>query len=129
MKLNREILRLALPSILANVTVPLVGMVDIAVAGHLPAASSAALIGGISIGAMLFDLLYWNFGFLRAGTGGLTAQAYGRGEATGGILMRALRIAVMSGSAGGRSVCRRPPGFPACSACGSASSDAGRRGC
>ncbi len=99
MKLNREILRLALPSILANVTVPLVGMVDIAVAGHLPAASSAALIGGISIGAMLFDLLYWNFGFLRAGTGGLTAQAYGRGEATGGILMRALRIAVMSGVA------------------------------
>ena len=99
MKLNREILRLALPSILANVTVPLVGMVDIAVAGHLPAASSAALIGGVSIGAMLFDLLYWNFGFLRAGTGGLTAQAYGRGEATGGILMRALRIAVMSGVA------------------------------
>ena len=99
MKLSREILRLALPSILANVTVPLVGMVDIAVAGHLPAASSAALIGGISIGAMLFDLLYWNFGFLRAGTGGLTAQAYGRGEATGGILMRALRIAVMSGVA------------------------------
>ena len=99
MKLSREILRLALPSILANVTVPLVGMVDIAVAGHLPAASSAALIGGISIGAMLFDLLYWNFGFLRAGTGGLTAQAYGRGEATGGILMRALRIAVLSGVA------------------------------
>ena len=97
MKLSREILRLALPSILANVTVPLVGMVDIAVAGHLPAASAATLIGGISIGAMLFDLLYWNFGFLRAGTGGLTAQAYGRGEPTGGILMRALRIAVLSG--------------------------------
>lgn len=97
MKLSREILRLALPSILANITVPLVGMVDIAVAGHLPATSAAALIGGISIGAMLFDLLYWNFGFLRAGTGGLTAQAYGRGEATGGILIRALRIAVVSG--------------------------------
>lgn len=123
MKLSREILRLALPSILANITVPLVGMVDIAVAGHLPAASAAALIGGISIGAMLFDLLYWNFGFLRAGTGGLTAQAYGRqmadqvghdvshdvghdagaviagstGYLTGGILLRALRIAVVSG--------------------------------
>ena len=77
MKLNKEILRLALPSIFANITVPLVGMVDMAVAGHLPAGSSAAFIGGITIGAMLFDLLYWNFGFLRVGTGGLTAQAYG----------------------------------------------------
>ena len=97
MKLSREILRLAVPSILANITVPLVGMVDIAVVGHLPASSSATLIGGISIGAMLFDLLYWNFGFLRAGTGGLPAQAYGRGEPTGGILERALRLALLSG--------------------------------
>lgn len=77
--LDKEILRLALPSILANITVPVVGMVDIAVAGHLNAAT-AACIGGISIGSMLFDLLYWNFGFLRAGTGGLTAQAFGRGD-------------------------------------------------
>ena len=97
MKLSREILRLAVPSILANITVPLVGMVDIAVVGHLPVESSATLIGGISIGTMLFDLLYWNFGFLRAGTGGLTAQAYGRGEDTGGILERALRLALLSG--------------------------------
>ena len=81
MNLHRDILRLAVPSILANITVPLVGMVDIAVAGHLGAAGgmgAAALIGGISIGTMLFDMLYWNFGFLRAGTGGLAAQAYGR---------------------------------------------------
>ena len=99
MRLSREILRLAIPSILANITIPLVGMVDIAVAGHLPGGSSAALIGGISIGSMLFDLLYWNFAFLRAGTGGLTAQAYGRGETTGGILRRALRVAVLSGLA------------------------------
>ena len=99
MKLHREILRLAIPSILANITVPLVGMVDMAVAGHLPGASSAALIGGITVGAMLFDLLYWNFGFLRVGTGGLTAQAYGRGDDTGGILQRALRIALISGVA------------------------------
>ena len=100
MKLNREILRLAIPSILANITVPLVGMVDIAVVGHLGSTgdfSGAALIGGISVGAMLFDLLYWNFAFLRAGTGGLTAQAYGRGDATGDILGRALRIALLSG--------------------------------
>ncbi len=101
MNLNREILRLALPSILANITVPLVGMVDMAVAGHLDTggAAAASLIGGITIGAMLFDLLYWNFGFLRVGTGGLTAQAFGRGDDTGGILQRALRIALLSGLA------------------------------
>lgn len=77
--LNREILRLALPSILANLTVPLVGMVDMAVAGHLDS-SAAALIGGVSVGTLLFDFLFWNFGFLRAGTGGMTAQSYGRGD-------------------------------------------------
>ncbi len=75
--INKDILKLALPSILANLTVPLVGMVDIAVAGHLDTAA-ATMIGGIAIGTMLFDLLYWNFGFLRVGTGGLTAQAFGR---------------------------------------------------
>ena len=77
--INRDILKLAVPSILANITVPLVGMVDIAVAGHLDV-NAATMIGGIAIGTMLFDLLYWNFGFLRVGTGGLTAQAYGRGD-------------------------------------------------
>ena len=100
MKLRREILRLALPSILANITVPLVGMVDLAVAGHLQGDfSSAAFIGGISIGSMLFELLYWNFSFLRTGTGGLTAQAYGRGdvEYQAFCLKRALRIALLSG--------------------------------
>ena len=74
---NREILRLAIPSILANITIPLVGIVDTAIVGHL---SDAAAIGGIAIGTMLFDLLYWNFGFLRVGTSGLTAQAYGKGQ-------------------------------------------------
>ena len=77
--INKEILKLAIPSILANITVPIVGMVDIAVAGHLDA-QAATMIGGIAIGTMLFDLLYWNFGFLRVGTGGLTAQAFGRGD-------------------------------------------------
>jgi MATE family multidrug resistance protein len=98
--LNREILRLAVPSILANLTVPLVGMVDIAVAGHLTAGAggAAALIGGISIGTMLFDLLYWNFSFLRVGTGGLTAQAFGRGDMaeSKNILWRALLLAWIS---------------------------------
>ena len=82
--LNRDILRLALPSILANLTVPLVGMVDTAVAGHLPGTEgtgAATFIGAISVGALLFNLIYWNFGFLRTGTGGLTAQAFGRGDA------------------------------------------------
>ena len=74
---NRDILRLAIPSILANITIPLVGIVDTAIVGHL---SDAAAIGGIAIGTMLFDLLYWNFGFLRVGTSGLTAQAYGSSQ-------------------------------------------------
>ena len=66
-----------MPSILANFTIPLVGIVDTAIVGHL---SDAAAIGGIAIGTMLFDLLYWNFGFLRISTSGLTAQAFGKGE-------------------------------------------------
>ena len=77
--INKDILKLAIPSILANITVPIVGMVDIAVAGHLDT-QAATMIGGIAIGTMLFDLLYWNFGFLRVGTGGLTAQAFGKGD-------------------------------------------------
>ena len=70
-------------------------MVDIAVAGHLDT-SAAMMIGGIAIGTMLFDLLYWNFGFLRVGTGGLTAQAYGRGDRKecAKILTRALGISI-----------------------------------
>ena len=110
MSVNGKILKLAVPSILANITVPIVGMADIAVAGHLDSAgsdtassaamadpvSTATMIGGIAIGTMLFDLLYWNFGFLRVGTGGLTAQACGRGDMREGasILSRALGIAL-----------------------------------
>ena len=94
--LNREILRLALPSILANITVPLVGMVDIAIAGHI---SDASAIGGIAIGAMLFDLLYWNFGFLRVGTGGMTAQAFGRGDMKGAVEIFRQGLSVAIGAA------------------------------
>ena len=84
-----------MPSILANITIPLVGIVDTAIVGHL---SDAAAIGGIAIGTMLFDLLYWNFGFLRVGTSGLTAQAYGRGDQTEcrRILARGLTIAALA---------------------------------
>jgi Na+-driven multidrug efflux pump len=73
--MNKSVLKLAIPSILANITVPLVGMVDLAIAGRL---GDATLIGGVAIATMLFDLLYWNMGFLRMGTGGMVAQAYGR---------------------------------------------------
>lgn len=96
--LDREILRLALPSILANITVPLVGMADMAIAGHLHGeAGAAAFIGAASVGALLFSLLYWNFGFLRAATGGLAAQAFGRGDRQGQslILGRSLALAVV----------------------------------
>lgn len=79
-EVNKDILRLAIPSILANITIPLVGIVDTSIVGHL---SDAAAIGGIAIGTMLFDLLYWNFGFLRVGTSGLTAQAFGRSKVRG----------------------------------------------
>ena len=93
--INKDILKLAIPSILANITVPIVGMVDIAVAGHLTG-EVATMIGGIAIGTMLFDLLYWNFGFLRVGTGGLTAQACGRNDdkECAKILTRALAISL-----------------------------------
>ena len=91
--LNKEVLRLAIPSILASVTIPLVGMVDTAIVGHI---ADATAIGGIAIGTMLFDLLYWNFGFLRVGTGGMAAQAYGRNDtkAMSNILAQSLGIAV-----------------------------------
>ena len=75
--MNRQVLKLAVPSIFANITVPLVGMVDVAIAGRL---GEAALIGAVAVATMLFDLLYWNMGFLRVGTSGMVAQAYGRGD-------------------------------------------------
>lgn len=96
-EMNRQILRLAIPSILANITIPLVGLVDTAIVGHI---SSAHAIGGIAIGTMLFDLLYWNFGFLRVGTSGMTAQAYGSGDrqACARLLTQSMGIA-LSGAA------------------------------
>lgn len=91
--MNRQILKLAIPSILANITIPLVGLVDTAIVGHI---SDAHAIGGIAIGTMLFDLLYWNFGFLRVGTSGMTAQAYGRNdrEACAQLLTQSVGIAL-----------------------------------
>jgi len=86
--MNVRILKLAVPSIASSITVPLVGMVDTAIAGRL---GDAACIGGVAIGAMLFDMLYWNLGFLRVGTAGLTAQAYGRRD-----FREAMRVLIQS---------------------------------
>lgn len=72
---NRRILRIAIPSIVSNITVPLLGLVDVAIVGHL---GSAAYIGAIAVGGMFFNIIYWIFGFLRMGTGGMTSQAYGQ---------------------------------------------------
>lgn len=74
---NREILRITIPSIITNITVPLLGMVDVAIVGHI---GNATFISAIALATMVFNLIYWNFGFLRAGTSGLTAQAYGAGK-------------------------------------------------
>lgn len=72
--MNREMLRLAVPNILSNISVPLLSSVDTLLMGHL----TALHIGAVGVGAMVFNFIYWNFGFLRMGTTGLTAQAYGR---------------------------------------------------
>ncbi|MDZ7839949.1 MAG: MATE family efflux transporter [Gammaproteobacteria bacterium] len=71
---HRKIWALALPIMLANVSIPLVGAVDTAVMGHLP---SEVYIGAVAIGAVIFSFLYWGFGFLRMGTTGFVSQAFG----------------------------------------------------
>ncbi len=83
---DREILRLAQPCIVSNVTVPLLGLVDLSIVGHL---ESAAYIAAISVGTMIFNVMYWLMGFLRMGTSGMTSQAYGLKDYAG--LRRLLR--------------------------------------
>jgi len=70
---NKEILRLAIPNIISNLSIPILSTVDTILMGHL----SAIHLGAVGIGSMVFNFIYWNFGFLRMGTTGLTAQAYG----------------------------------------------------
>lgn len=72
--MNREILRLAIPNIISNISVPLLSSVDTALMGRM----SELHIGAVGVGAMLFNFIYWNFGFLRMGTTGMTAQAFGK---------------------------------------------------
>ena len=90
--MNKRLLGLAVPSIISNITVPLLGLVDVSIVGHL---GSATYIGAIAVGGMLFSMIYWIFGFLRMGTSGLTAQAYGRRDLAEVILLfvRSLGIA------------------------------------
>lgn len=74
---HRRVWRIAGPIIISNISVPLLGAVDTFVMGHLP---EPKFLGAVAIGAMIFSFLYWGFGFLRMGTGGLTAQAFGAGD-------------------------------------------------
>jgi len=81
---HRKILALALPMILSNLSVPLLGAVDTAVVGHLGA---AYYLGGVAIGSMLITFIFWLAGFLRMATTGLTAQAHGRGDGPGALVV------------------------------------------
>ena len=91
--MNRRILKLAVPNIISNITVPLLGLVDLALMGHL---GSEVYIGAISLGGVIFNFIYWSFGFLRMSTSGFTAQAFGeknRSE-TITILIRAMLVGI-----------------------------------
>ena len=90
---DRQILQIALPSIVSNITVPLLGMIDVAIVGHM---GSPVYIGAVAVGSMIFNLVYWLFGFLRMGSSGLTAQALGRRDLTEvtRLLVRSVSIAL-----------------------------------
>lgn len=75
--LDKDIWRIAWPAIVTNITVPLLGLVDVAIVGHI---GNATYIGAIAIATMVFNVIYWLFAFLRMGTSGLTAQAFGSGD-------------------------------------------------
>src|SRR6201996_8773314 len=73
----RRVFLLAIPLILSNLTQPLLSMVDTILSGHLP---SPAVLGGVAVGGIFFNAIYWTFGFLRMATTGLVAQSYGAGD-------------------------------------------------
>ena len=93
---HRRVLHIAVPVVLSNTTVPILGAVDTAVVGQM---GLAAPIGAVGIGAIILSAVYWIFGFLRMGTAGLTAQAIGAGDKgeTSALLVRALMISVAAG--------------------------------
>ena len=94
--MNRKILRLAIPNIITNISVPLLGMIDVGLMGHI---GTKAAIGAIAIGTMIFNFIFWSFASLRMGTSGVTAQAYGRKDFNESIaiLSRSTVLAVVSG--------------------------------
>lgn len=94
--MNKDILRLALPNIISNITVPLLGMVDMYLVGHL---DSEEYIGAIAVATTIFNFIYWNFSFLRMGTSGFTAQAFGAENTKEqiDIFARSLSIALLFG--------------------------------
>lgn len=93
---HRRVLKIAVPIVLANISVPILGIVDTGVVGQM---GEAAPIGAVGLGAIILASVYWIFGFLRMGTSGLVAQAVGAGDTaeSGAILMRALMIGVAAG--------------------------------
>lgn len=95
--MDRRILRLAVPSILATITTPLLALIDTAIAGHL---GSERYLAAIAVGGVMFNMLYWFFSFLRAGTSGLSAQACGAGDpsASALVLGRSLLVALTAGA-------------------------------
>ncbi|MCX6232543.1 MAG: MATE family efflux transporter [Bacteroidetes bacterium] len=96
--MNKKILRLAIPNVISNITVPLLGMVDVGLMGHL---GSQVYIGAIAIATMIFNIIFWAFGFLRMGSSGFTAQAYGRRDFPEAVMVfaRSITLAVISGIA------------------------------
>lgn len=93
---HRTVLAIAVPMTLAYLTTPVLGLVDTAVVGQF---GDAALIGGLAAGALVFDVVFTTFNFVRSGTTGLVAQAFGRGDAAEeqAVFWRAFAIAVMAG--------------------------------
>ena len=94
--MNRKILLLAIPNIVTNISIPLLGMVDLGLMGHL---ESELYIGAIALGSMIFNFLFWGFGFLRMGTSGFTAQAYGSRnlQESMHVLIRSVVVAISGG--------------------------------
>lgn len=94
--MHKAILRLAIPNILTNLTIPLLGAVDTALMGHLP---NTAYLAALGVGVSIFNFVYWGFGFLRMSTTGFAAQAYGQNDrkAAGLILYRGLLVAAVLG--------------------------------
>lgn len=94
--MNKQILRLALPNMISNITVPLLGLVDLAIMGHL---DSPRYLGAIALGGILFNFLYLGLGFLRMGTSGFTSQAWGQRDLpeTLTLLARGLMLALGAG--------------------------------